>query len=271
MARIPLVSGFKDPARRPRYVIWTGVGVIALAAVAMVAIGVTSSYWFCANGCHAVQDDTITAYQASTHSEISCLACHMPVNAGPISFVLHKAEALGELYLTWTGNYEIPLNGESHLALEMASTQCTQCHTTNRAITPSKGIIIDHEIHAENDVACTVCHNRIAHDEAGMTFVNVDPKTGELNAGHDDFMTMTACFRCHTQDDTDGPPGACEACHPADFELKPANHFEAGFYELGGDSHLHAELAREALGETTATAEATADASFQRDCFRSRA
>lgn len=255
MPRISLVSGFKNPATRPRYLVWSAVVVLVLAVVVIAALGVTSSYWFCANGCHKVQDDTITAYQASTHSEVSCMACHMPVNSGPITFLLHKSEALGELYLTVTGNYEIPLNGESHLALEMESEQCTQCHSENRPITPSQGIIIDHEIHDENHVACTICHNRIAHDDRDIEFVNVDPKTGELNHPHADFMTMTACFRCHTQDEPEGPPGACEACHPADFELRPANHFEAGFYELGGDSYLHAELAWEALGETTATAE----------------
>lgn len=260
MARFSLIAGFKDPQRRPRAIIWTGVAVLALAVVVIVALGVTSTYWFCANGCHKVQDDTITAYRASTHSEVSCMACHMPVNSDPVTFLLHKAEALGELYLTVSGNFEIPLNGESHLAMEMPSTQCTQCHSTNRAITPSVGIIIDHEIHAENDVQCTACHNRVAHADQDIEFVNVDPASGELNRPHADFMSMTACFRCHTQEGGDAPPGACAACHPADFELKPENHFEEGFYNLGGDSHLHAELAREAWNETSATAEASGTA-----------
>lgn len=260
MARFSLLDGFKDPARRPRFIIWTGVAVLGLAVFMIALLAATSSYWFCANGCHKVQDDTIAAYQASTHSEISCLACHMPVNASPVAFMLHKATALGELYLTVTKKYEIPLNGESHVAIEMASTQCTQCHSTNRAITPSTGIIIDHAIHADNDVSCTMCHNRIAHADQAIEFVNVDPATGEANHAHSDFMSMTACFRCHTQEGGDAPPGACDACHPADFELKPENHFEAGFYAKGGDSHLHAELARAAWGETTATAEASGTA-----------
>ncbi len=151
----------------------------------------TSSYWFCADVCHKVQDDTITAYNNSTHSEINCMACHMPANADPITFVLHKVTALGELYLTVTDNYEIPLNKGSHLAMDgdhMPSTQCTQCHSENRVVTPSDGIIIDHVVHEENEVHCTVCHNRIAHDEDGHQFVNVDPATGELNTGHPDFM-----------------------------------------------------------------------------------
>ena len=237
---MPRISfdAFSDPARRPRAIIWTATAVLMLAALVVVALGVTSTYWFCANGCHKVQDDTITAYNASTHSEISCMACHMPVNADPITFVLHKAEALGELYLTITNKFELPLNAESELAEEMKSTQCTQCHGDNRPITPSVGIIIDHAVHADNDVTCTMCHNRVAH-----------PEDFELelagNSKHEDFMLMDSCFRCHGLETDAKAPGACAKCHPAGFELKPANHAEPGFYTKGGESSGHAELKKE--------------------------
>lgn len=240
MPKIPLVAGFKDPVRRPRYIIWTGVAVLVIAAVMIPVIGATSTYWFCAEACHKVQDDTITAYNNSSHSEISCMACHMPVNADPLTFILHKAEALGELYLTVTDNFEIPLNGGSHLAMEMSSEQCTQCHSSNREVTASPGIIIDHVIHAENDVNCTMCHNRIAHNEEGIEFINVDPATGELNVGHPNYMKMTACFRCHSLEAEGEAPGECGACHPSGFELKPPSHFETDFYPAG-----HAEMALE--------------------------
>jgi len=245
MARISL-AGFKDPVRRPRYIIWTGVGVLMIAGVMIIALGVTSSYWFCSEACHKVQDDTIAAYDASSHSNVSCMACHMPVAADPFTFILHKAEALGELYLTVTDNFEIPLNGTSHLAMNaqhMGSDQCTQCHTTNRAITASPGIIIDHAVHAEADVHCTVCHNRVAHPEDDIEFVNIDPESGILNVGHDNFMEMTACFRCHSLEQDALAPGECRACHTTDFELKPDSHFEGDFYPSG-----HAEMARAEFG-----------------------
>ena len=87
-------SGFKDPKRRPRYIIWTGAALMVFAAVMIVALGVTSTRWFCAEGCHKVQDDTIIAYERSAHRNVSCMACHMPPNADPVTFILHKAEAL---------------------------------------------------------------------------------------------------------------------------------------------------------------------------------
>lgn len=229
-------AGFRDE-RRPRYVIITLAAVLVLAAIMIIALGVTSSYWFCANGCHKVQDDTILAYDRSSHSQVSCMACHMPVSADPVTFILHKAEALGELYLTVTDNFELPLNAESALALEMPSEQCTQCHAESRRVTPSSGIIIDHAVHAENDVSCPVCHNRVAHNEDGLEF------TLEGSSAHDAFMDMEACFRCHGFDSESVAPGACGACHPADFELKPASHLEPGFYDRGGDSAGHAAAA----------------------------
>ncbi len=137
MAKISL-AGFKDPVRRPRYIIWALVAVLVVAGVMVPVLGITSTRWFCAEGCHKVQDDTILAYEASTHSEISCMACHMPVNANPVVFLLHKAEALGELYLTVRDDFELPLNAESEVALTMATKQCTQCHNMpNRIVTPS--------------------------------------------------------------------------------------------------------------------------------------
>jgi hypothetical protein len=234
MARLSF-GGFTDPARRPRFIVWTVVAVIMLVAIMIPVLGVTSSIWFCSQGCHKVQDDTIIAYKHSSHSQISCMACHMPVNANPVVFLLHKAEALGELYMTVTNKFELPLNGESEVALTMKSTQCTQCHDeSKRTVTPDAGIKIDHAVHAKNGVDCTICHNRIAHRE-DFNLTLKDPNSKKPNRKHEDFMLMTACFRCHTQDykGTNKPTGACAACHTPEFQLKPASHLETGFFPKG--------------------------------------
>jgi nitrate/TMAO reductase-like tetraheme cytochrome c subunit len=244
MAKFSL-AGWKDPKRRPRYIIWTGVTILVLAAVMVVALGATSSYWFCANACHKVQDDTITAYNLSTHNKINCMACHMPVNANPAIFLLHKMEALGELYMTVTGNYEEPLNAESKVSLEMKSANCTQCHSKNRKITPSNGIVINHEAHEKKEVNCTICHNRIAHNDNFSPRKNVDPKTGKTHP-HNDNMKMQGCFRCHSQEANAKAPGECAACHTPDFDLLPKSHEDSATWFPKG----HAEAAREAYAES---------------------
>lgn len=255
MAKISL-AGFKDPVRRPRYLIWTGVVVLVLAAVVIVVFGATSTYWFCAEICHKVQDDSIAAYDRSSHNMVSCMSCHEPVNADPITFTLKKAKALGELVLTVTNNFELPLNPNSHLAMnteEMGSGQCTQCHNLEtRTITASAGIIIDHAVHDENEVHCTACHNRVAHNESGEWEPSLsNPNGGPKSVKHQNFMSMTACFRCHTLT-AEAPeggvkaPGKCAACHTADFDLKPANHDAKDFYPTG-----HAKLAMAKVDRST--------------------
>jgi nitrate/TMAO reductase-like tetraheme cytochrome c subunit len=247
MAKISL-AGFTDPVKRPRYIIWTVVVVLVFAAFMVTVLGITSTRWFCSQGCHKVQDDTITAYEHSTHSQISCMACHMPVNANPIIFLLHKAEALGELAQTVTNNYELPLNGESEVALTMKTEQCTQCHNmANRKVNPDPGIKINHETHTSKGITCTICHNRIAHNEDfPLTLTN--PKTGEPNKKHANFSSMTACFRCHGQEKGSPAPGTCAACHTPGFELKPPSHLEADFFPA-----KHAELAKESYAEVVKT------------------
>ena len=250
MAKRISFAGFKDPVRRPRYIVWALVAVLMIAGVMVPVLGITSTRWFCAESCHKVQDDTITSYQHSPHSQISCMACHMPVNADPVTFLLHKAEALGELALTATNNYELPLNGHSEVALTMKSTQCTQCHDTEkRRATPTAGIVIDHAVHAEKDVTCAICHNRTAHVEDFDLALN-DPETGEPNKKHDDFMKMAACFRCHSQENLeDKAPGTCTACHTASFKLKPASHDAKDFFPKGHAVMAAAEESRVAAAD----------------------
>jgi hypothetical protein len=239
-----LIAPFRDPVTRPRAVMWAGVWLIVLAIfIAIIGGTLTSTRFFCAQSCHMVQDDTIASYQNSSHSEISCVTCHEPVNADPVTYFMAKAKSvLIELPETVIGAYRFPLNKGSAYALnskEMGDKQCTQCHNENlRKITPSPGIIIDHAIHTKNGVTCTQCHNRCAHNEEGLTLKL------KGNVKHADFTKMDACFRCHGLEGKPEAPGACVICHTADFKLVPPDHEEKGWLPKG-----HAEAATESFKE----------------------
>jgi hypothetical protein len=257
MAKISL-AGFKDPVRRPRYIVWTFVAVFGLAIFMIIALGATSTRFFCAEVCHKVQDDTIASYEASAHSEISCMACHEPVNADPLTFVIKKASSLGELITTVTNKFHLPLNEGSALSLnedEMGSQQCTQCHSAKRKVTPSAGMIIDHKVHAAEGIWCTVCHNRTAHNEVDAPPQLRDP-FGNANTAHPDFMKMNACFRCHDLSGQKGPkwsaPGKCSTCHLPSFNLVPDTHTAADW--MGKGHSAAASAADEAYGEGLAEA-----------------
>jgi len=250
MAKISL-AGFKDPVRRPRFIVWTFVTILALAAFVIVMLGATSTRWFCAEVCHKVQDDTIAAYRVSSHSEISCMACHEPVNANTLTFLIAKVKSGLEVIPTVGNTFTLPLNPGSALALEggshMGSQQCTQCHSRYREITPHNDIVIDHKAHADAGVWCTLCHNRVAHNDKDAAPKLVAPN-GSKNVAHPDFMEMDACFRCHdikgtvkmTGAGAKAAPGACVTCHPADFDLLPATHKTAGW-----SVKAHGDAARE--------------------------
>jgi len=249
-----LIEAFRNPVSRPRAIIWTGVVLVALLLFVFVAVAVSSTYWFCASFCHSAQTDTIASYNNSTHKNVACISCHEPVNANPIEFLYLKVEAaVGEIpmMLTSPKGFEIPLNKNSEVAMgggHMTSAQCTQCHDMKTTkVTPPPGLLINHDVHENLNIACTVCHNRVAHNESGIVLANFDPKTGQRNQGHANFMTMDGCSRCHRlADDGQAEPspfssasGACATCHTANFDLKPKSHNSPNFMAQ------HGELAKE--------------------------
>ncbi len=233
------LSAFRDPVRRPRAIIWTGIGLMGLIAFILVAIPVTSSYTFCAHVCHCIQDDALAAYADSPHAKVSCVACHIPSQADPVTFMYHKIKAGVEGgYQRVTNTFVLPINPESAVAAEMPAGQCTQCHTSTREATPRRGLIINHAVHAEENVACTSCHNRVAHPERAQL-------TLAKNEHHEDWLSMDGCFRCHSLEAKAKAPGRCNACHEADFKLVPPSHETTSWYNAFGESKGHAAAAHE--------------------------
>jgi hypothetical protein len=240
--RAPIRALFANKDSRPKAIIWSSIILLVVASFA-VAIGViaTSTRLFCAAPCHMVQNDAIASYKASAHANISCMACHEPVNANPLQFARAKLKSAAEVVPTVMGTYTFPLNKGSAYALnakEMGSKQCTQCHGANRKVTPRAGLKVDHAIHADKGVTCTTCHNRAGHDESGFEL------SIEGNTKHASFLEMDACFRCHGLEGEHEAPGECAVCHTPGFELVPATH-KTDEWMKGG----HSEAAKESLKE----------------------
>ncbi len=241
------IRAFKDPSTRPRAIVWSGVALIVFFVIWAVAIDGTSTYWFCTQPCHIVHDDNTLAYNESSHTNVACVACHEPVNASGLTMTIKKIEVAPDAITTIMRTFELPMNHDNHVALEMPAEQCTQCHNLKtRSVTPSSGIIIDHTIHAENGIQCTKCHNRVAHPEENITLIL------EGDQKHENWLTMDACFRCHSQAPDAVAPGTCSACHPAKFDLVPSSHDASSWYTLYGESGGHAKAAKE---ESAAIAE----------------
>lgn len=233
------IKAFKNPVTRPRAIIWVGIGLLIFGLVMLSSIMVTSTVWFCNEVCHHIHDDTTSNFYRSTHTKVSCLSCHMPVGTDPITFMLHKAVKLPELPMAIFNDFELPLNPGSTLSLnkvEFKEIHCTQCHSLDtREVTPSEGIIIDHKVHSDSGLTCTFCHNRVAHNVDGDWEPElISPGETESYKKAPNYMHMTACYRCHDLAQGAKAPGACATCHPANFDLKPADHKEASFMAQHG-------------------------------------
>lgn len=235
-----IAASFRDPVRRPRAIAWSVV-VVLLAAGGYIGMNaVTSTRWFCNQVCHNVHLDNAAAYYNASHSEISCIACHYPPNMDPLSLAVDRADKMADVPPAITGDFEMPLNPNSRLALSIPEEQCLQCHNTDRNTPVSPGIVIDHAAHREKGITCGACHNRVAHKEGDLKLPGNKP--------HEDFMQMTACFRCHSLTGKSvseyEAPGACKTCHPKDFDLVPPTHDVKNWYDAKGDSSGHAKAAK---------------------------
>jgi len=249
------IEAFRNPVTRPRAIIWVGALLCFVCLFVAIAVGATTSFWFCAEICHSVQADSINSYLNSSHKNVSCVACHYKPGKSPLSLIESKlGAAIAELPPTLMGTFSIPINPYSALALnkyEFPDNRCTQCHNlNNRNVTPSPGIVIDHKVHEDFGVTCTMCHNRVGHNEYGIDLVLSDPQTGEPAFMHEDFMLMTACYRCHDMETNKPATGECLACHTPDFNLVPSNHDVADF--LG---RPHADMALDAYSLVQETIE----------------
>jgi nitrate/TMAO reductase-like tetraheme cytochrome c subunit len=215
------------------------LGGLAFLTLFIVGAVGTSSAGFCTRACHSVHGDDVAALAESAHARASCVTCHVRADGGALARTAYRLGKLGGYLPMLLGNVQQPINATSDVALSMSSAQCTQCHAIEkRRVTPSAGIVIDHAKHEAAGVGCAVCHNRVAHPEGAIT-LEVDG-----NAPKQDFMRMTACYRCHSLGESWASEyraaGECAVCHPAGFDLTPPSHDAAEWYTERGESAGHA-------------------------------
>lgn len=200
---------------------WPSVTTIITVLVIIGLWSWTGSNSFCGRLCHT-DNREYQAWQKSTHAKVDCVVCHRA--GGRFSFIGNKVFAVDRIVRTTyqkVSRQDVKVNPDSKLADVIPSSVCIKCHSLNR-ITPSKGIIIDHKKHADKQINCTTCHNRVAH--AGIE-------------EYKDFMTMHACYRCHGTDERAIAMVKCGACHSEYFF--PKTHRPLDFV-----SKTHIELSK---------------------------
>lgn len=225
-----------------KFLLYGGAAVILILFLTAAAIPTFSNPTFCGSACHDGGPAQYKAWKKSSHSKITCYACHVEPGLYPLFKEKILAGSSG-VYGILTGNYEKPVNAESKLSEHIPNELCERCHDVEtRKFTYSRGLIMNHEPHLEAKLHCTTCHNRVAH------LYITDYKKGEdPRHKYKNFMDMEeGCFRCHssqkpyTAPNGKTAPTACVTCHNQDADL-PIGHGK-------GWRTQHADIAKRDFG-----------------------
>ncbi|WP_147534114.1 cytochrome c3 family protein [Bacillus marasmi] len=191
-------TDWKNPVNRWKLLFASLFVFIAMLGTVYGAIEATSTPSFC-KACHEMGPEHIT-FEASAHSEISCVQCH--VNPGMVNTMVHKVYALKEVYYHIVGPPDPIAQTDA-----VENVNCVQCHSENRLVTATGDLKVNHKEHIDEGIPCITCHSGVAHAkvvERGLnTQENLDkwtPEVAEKLMGKE-YMApnMGTCIDCHNQ------------------------------------------------------------------------
>ena len=91
--------------------------------------------------------------------------------------------------MTVTNNFELPLNAESEVALTMTSEAVHPVpQPGDRKVTPSQGIKIDHEAHAEKSTRPARCATTASRTRGLRADAHRSRRPANRTSKHEDFM-----------------------------------------------------------------------------------
>ncbi len=174
-------------------------GILGLSLFTGVALKVTSTPQFCSS-CHEMTPEVAT-WQVSSHSKVSCVACH--IEPGVKSLVTHKISALTQLYKHITRTVPDPIV----MPHPIKNEACIECHSMARKVTTSGDILIPHDKHLEQGIACVACHAGVAHGFVAERGLNgkkdystwTTEKAEKVMNFDETKLAMEVCMNCHEQ------------------------------------------------------------------------
>lgn len=196
-----------------RFLEWIGVHlhlhpkfyiILAVAGGGLLALFISLFFYstspsFC-NSCHIMRP-YVEAWKTSTHSQVSCVTCHIPPEAEAAMWA--KFQSINHVVQVVTKKY----SSRPYAQIEDASCLRSGCHSTKLLggkLTYKKGIRFDHNFHLGDmrrgkQLRCTSCHSQIVQG----THIEV---------------TDTTCYLCHFKEREGEPKGLlplgnCTTCH----------------------------------------------------------
>ncbi len=190
---------WKDPLNRWKLLAFSVVAFIGIAGFSYGAVAGTSTTSFCSN-CHEMSPEYVT-HVSTTHSEIKCSYCHIEPGIG--GTIKGKLAAMTEVYHHVTRTQPDPI----YATKPIKDIVCLRCHSTNRDITPSGDLIVNHQGHIEEGISCVTCHSGVAHGkivERGLNTSDtydywIEENADKLLSTEYIRTNMGTCIDCHDQ------------------------------------------------------------------------
>lgn len=193
--------------------------LIFISASFFVAFKVTATSEFCIK-CHEERPEYVT-WQASTHSQFECVTCH--IEPGLQSALTTQVRGVSILLTHLTQPNSTPIN----ISFPVKNSVCMSCHSANRNITPSGDLLVPHDIHDRQGIACVECHSGVAHGNIVGRGIRekVDLADWTASFGQKQMVAkyinppMDACLNCHSLRNV---TTKCSICHSK--VVIPDNH-----------------------------------------------
>lgn len=146
----------RDPGSRRKPIIWLAVGAVVLVAFIGVALYWTGEPEFCGS-CHEM-GPAVEGWEAGTHEEVSCFACHS--DPGAIGYLeAHVVDGLRDVWIHFTERPERVME-----ARRVPVSRCQACHDQPSGETPP--FPADDPNHPPLDSHCGECHRGTTHGDA---------------------------------------------------------------------------------------------------------
>jgi nitrate/TMAO reductase-like tetraheme cytochrome c subunit len=181
------------------------LGFFLFTGAAFAAAKSTESNRFCGVQCHEMLPYNQT-WQASKHSNVDCVKCHIP--PGAWNFIKTKFFALREVYVHFIGLGNKPIQ----VTRQIPNVICVGCHPASQIAKTVQlsSATFSHSGHSKVP-ACIDCHSQLVHEPIpGVTYIPPQSMTGCFKC-HDGKQQPNNCDYCHTAPHPDR--GACQDCH----------------------------------------------------------
>jgi nitrate/TMAO reductase-like tetraheme cytochrome c subunit len=200
--------------------------IIVLFSVGFLGLETTSSSKFCSS-CHEMKPEYYT-WKASSHSEVDCVSCH--TGSTKEDYAKAKANGLVQVYKTATQDYIAPIK----MPNQIEDSSCEKCHNmSTRNVSATGDLIIPHDEHKKEKIACIKCHSGVAHGKIAERKITYRSDYGKWNEKlgtsvmkETKFLKpqMATCMECHALRKV---ANTCETCH--ETTMLPDTHKSTDF------------------------------------------